>query len=129
MANILIVDDEETDRILERTIVENAGHAAFFANDGETALRVYEENDITVVITDLLMPNIDGLHLIQELRRRYSNALIIAVSGAADELDKAQEYGAIAALKKPVPYDKLLEAVQQALDNVGQHGDTWGDAR
>ena len=68
MANVLIVDDEEMDRLLERTMVEDAGHTPFFANDGEVALKVYEEHDIDVVITDLRMPNVDGLRLIQAAR-------------------------------------------------------------
>ncbi len=100
MANLLIVDDVEMDRLLETRIVEDAGHAPCFAKDGEAALRVYQENDIDVVITDLRMPNVDGLQLIQDLLAHDPRAAIIAVSGAADQLEKAEKCGALAALEK-----------------------------
>ncbi len=126
MANVLIVDDEEMDRLLERRIVEDAGHTPFFANDGEAALKIYKENDIAVVITDLRMPNVDGLQLIRELLALDAGAAIIAVSGAADQLEMAEEYGALSALIKPVERDKLIETVQEALENLPRGDDAWG---
>ena len=128
MANVLIVDDEEMDRLLERRIVEDAGHTPFFANDGEAALEVYKENDIAVVITDLRMPNVDGLQLIRDLLAHDSSAAIIAVSGAADQLEKAEEFGALSALVKPVERDKLIETVQEALKDLPRGDDAWGSA-
>ena len=131
MAKVLIVDDEEMDRLLERRIIEDAGHTPYFANDGEAALEVYKENDIAVVITDLRMPNVDGLRLIRDLLAHDSSAAIIAVSGAADQLEKAEEYGALSALIKPVEPEELVETVQEALENLAKGkdaGDLWGGA-
>ena len=126
MANILIVDDEEMDRLLSRTIVEDAGHTPFFANDGETALRVYGQTDIDIVITDLQMPNVSGLQLIRDLLERDPNAAIIAVSGSAShQLDTAEEYGAVAAFIKPVHPDQLLDALKQALANMAKGENPW----
>ena len=132
MANLLIVDDVEMDRLLETRIVEDAGHAPFFAKDGEDALRVYQENDIDVVITDLRMPNVDGLQLIQDLLAHDPRAAIIAVSGAADQLEKAEKCGAFAALEKPVVPEVLLETVHEILENLNKPlfgGDVWGGGR
>ena len=66
MANILIVDDEETDRVIEKTILEDAGHRVHFARDGQAALDVYADSPADVVVTDLKMPRLNGLRLIQQ---------------------------------------------------------------
>ena len=126
MANILIVDDEEMDRLLGRTFLEDAGHTPFFASDGDSALRVYEANDIDVVVTDLSMPNLDGLQLIQRLLEMDPDAAVIAVSGAEEKLGKAEGLGAQGALLKPVLPEELVTAVQEALDRLD--GDAWGAA-
>jgi CheY-like chemotaxis protein len=70
MANILIVDDTETDRLFEAGVIEDAGHTPFFAGDGEVALTMYKEHDIALVITDLRMPKVDGLSPIRTIRSR-----------------------------------------------------------
>ena len=104
MANILIVDDDEMDRLLERTFLEDAGHTPFFASDGEAALRVYQTNDINPAVK------------------------IIAVSGAAaDQLGEAEAEGALSGLIKPVQPDQLVQAVQEALDGSGG-SDAWGSS-
>ncbi len=117
MANVLIVDDTEMDRFAEGRIVEQAGHTAFFAGDGEAAMRMYKENDIALVITGLRMRKVDGL-------------AIIAVSSLAHHLEKAVEYGAIAGLVKPVEPQDLVEAVEEILGKPPEAGsaahDPWG---
>ncbi len=118
MANVLIVDDDEMDRLLEARVIEDAGHTPFFAADGEAAMTMYKENDIALVITDLRMPKVDGLSLIQGLLAHDPEAAIIAVSSLAQHLDKAEEYGAIAALVKPVEPENLIEAVQEILGKL-----------
>ena len=118
MANVLIVDDDELDRSLEARIIEDAGHTALFAADGEAAITMYKENDIALVITDLRMPKVDGLSLIRGLLAHDPQAAIIAVSSLAQHLDKAEEYGAIAALVKPVEPEHLIETVQEILGKL-----------
>ncbi len=126
MANVLIVDDEEMDRFLGSRIVEDAGHTAFFAGDGEAALEMYKEHDIALVITDLRMPKVDGLRLIQDLLEHDSEAIIIAISGDADQLEKAESYGVHAGLIKPVEPEELIGRVQEALAHLATGGDMWG---
>ncbi len=118
MANILIVDDEEMDRLLGSRIIEEAGHTPFFAGDGEAALQMYKENDIALVITDLRMPKVDGLSLIRGIISYDPSAIIIAVSGLAQHLDAAEEAGAAAGLVKPVTPQDLIQTVEEVLGNL-----------
>ena len=83
MAHILIVDDEEIERLLGRTALEGAGHQLLFAPNGEAALRAYQNNDIDLVITDLTMPGMNGMLLIEQIMAENNHALIIAVSGVS----------------------------------------------
>ncbi len=138
MANILIVDDLETDRLCEAKIIEDAGHTPFFASDGEAAMTMYKENDIAVVITDLRMPKVDGLSLIRGLLAHDPEAAIIAVSSLAQHLEKAEEAGAIVGLVKPVGPEDLIETVQEILDKLPapppegaepEPDDPWGTGR
>ena len=116
MARILIVDDDEADRIVLGTILERAGHETVFAGDGEEALREYSATEIEVVLTDLQMPNVHGLELITMLRGLSSRPAIIAISGTGSaQLDMAQVVGADETLSKPVDPDELLDAVAKAL--------------
>jgi len=118
MANVLIVDDEEMDRFLGSRIVEDAGHTPFFAGDGEVALTMYKEHDIALVITDLRMPKVDGLSLIKAILAVNPDASIIAVSGLAQHLDKAEALGAVAGLVKPVRPEDLIETIQNILGDL-----------
>jgi CheY-like chemotaxis protein len=118
MANILIVDDEEMDRLLESRIIEQAGHTPFFAGDGEAAMQMYLENDIALVITDLRMPKVDGLSLIRRILAHDPEAAIIAVSGLAQHLDAAEASGAAAGLVKPVRPEDLIKTVREVLGEL-----------
>ncbi len=116
VARILIVDDDEADRIVLGTILERAGHETYFAEDGEEALREYGGHAIEVVITDLHMPRVHGLELITVLRDLYPRPAIVAISGTgSDQLDMAQAVGADATLIKPVDPYELLSAVTKAV--------------
>jgi two-component system capsular synthesis sensor histidine kinase RcsC len=128
MARILVVDDEEMDRVLEQAILESAGHELLFASDGATALAICEKEDIELIITDLVMPDFNGLRFIKELRESNHFIPLIAVSGwAVDQLDLAQQYGADMVLTKPVEGDGLLKAVDEALgiEGVPKRMDPW----
>ena len=114
VARILIVDDDEADRIVLGTILERAGHEAFFAEDGEEALGEYGGHAIDIVITNLQMPRVHGLDLITLLRNVSPRPAIIAISGTG-LLDFAKEAGADATLTKPVDRIELLSAVAMAV--------------
>ena len=63
MARILIVDDDEIQRHLLKNYLNEAGHIVFEASNGEQALNLHERNNIDIIITDILMPEKDGLEL------------------------------------------------------------------
>lgn len=114
MARILVVDDEELDRVLIRSILEPEGHHLLFAGDGQAAQKTCRETEVDVVITDLAMPRVNGLRLIRELREDHFDMPIIAVSGwAPDQLDLAEDYGANLTLFKPLDGEKLRAAVRR----------------
>ena len=116
MARILIVDDEESDRLLQRTILERAGHETFLAADGEEALRQYEDGRIDVIVADLQMPRVHGFELIDLLRDVSPPPPIVAVSGTGPyQLEMASALGAKCTLSKPVDADELIAAVAQAI--------------
>ena len=126
MARILIVDDEESDRLFERAILEDRGHSLFFASDGAAALEAYRNHRIEIVITDLHMPRLNGLQLIRELKENDPYCMIIAVSGvAAGQLGRAQDLGAAKTIKKPVMPSELLAAIREVLD-PDDTADPWG---
>lgn len=116
MARILIVDDEELDRVLLKAVLGHGGHELLFAGDGRTAINIYQLNDVDVVVTDIAMPDLNGLRLIQELREDDKEIPIIAISGvSAEQLDLAQDYGANFVLYKPVDPRKLVAMVNHVL--------------
>ena len=116
MARILIVDDEESDRVLVRTILERHGHETYSAVNGEEALREYVGKGIEIVITDLQMPEMHGFELITVLRDFSPQPSIIAVSGTGpDQLQMASALGAKFTLRKPLDPEKLIAAVEQVL--------------
>ena len=117
MAHILIVDEDETDRLLGRATLEDAGHELLFAPDGEAALRAFENNEIDLVVTDLSLPGMNGMQLIEQILAEDKGCLIIAVSGVGpEELELAETRGANRTMQKPYGADELLEAVTQTLD-------------
>jgi two-component system chemotaxis response regulator CheY len=117
VARILIVDWEEEERVYLWSVLEDAGHSLFFAGDGKTALEICKERDVDLVITELYLPELNGLRLIKKLREWDADRLIVAISDiSADQLDLAEDYGACHVLYKPVDPPTLLAGVDKALE-------------
>lgn len=116
MARILIVDDEEGDRLIADAILSRAGHETFFAHDGEEALRAYALEGIDVVLTDLQMPEVHGFELISVLRDFESPPALVVMSGTGQfQLHMAEALGAKYTLQKPLDPELLIDAVERAL--------------
>ena len=120
MARILVIDDEPLVRQMLEVRLTRAGHEVVTAPDGEEAIAVHNSQAAELVITDIFMPEKDGLETIQELRRETPELKIIAVSGGSrignmDFLKMAAKFGASAALYKPLDYDELLQAIETCL--------------
>ena len=119
MSRILVLDDDaELLSTLEQVLVE-AGHEVSCALDGLRGERLLRDEVFDLVITDIFMPNKDGLELIMNLNRGSSNIGILAISGdaqlSATCLDLAERTGAHQTLSKPFSAHQLLEAVESAL--------------
>lgn len=120
MATILVIDDEEAIRIVIKRLLERAGHRVLVAEDGKVGLQAFREHQVDLVLTDILMPETDGIELIMKLRNEKPDVRIIAMSGGGrtgtmDFLDLATSYGATYTLRKPIAYEQLLDAVKKTL--------------
>ena len=114
MAQILIAEDNDADRLLLGAALEEAGHDLHFAEDGEEALTIYAKNPIDVVVTDIMMARKDGVELIMALRKLNPDVAIIAVSGKGRTgLGFAELAGAQKIMAKPVDRDELIRAVRE----------------
>ena len=120
MASILIIDDEEIIRALLRSVLEGAGYEVTEAANGRIGLELYRQNPRDLVITDILMPELNGLDMLLELTREFLRAKVIAISGAGEEknvLDVAKLLGARQTFQKPCSVSKLLGAVRYELEH------------
>ena len=118
--HILIADDEPLVRAYVRTVLEKAGDEVTEAENGKDAVRQVGGGNVRLVITDLVMPDQEGLETIQILRRQAPDVAIVAISGAfhPEYLDAARKLGAVVALPKPLTAKELLQAVSQALETT-----------
>jgi CheY-like chemotaxis protein len=116
VALILVVDDDPLDRMIVESLLELDSHETVYAEDGMAALEEFRKRRFDLVVTDLVMPKVNGLRLIQDLRKLDRQVRIIAITGAnPGSLFLAEQYGAITSLTKPVDRDSFLEAVTKAL--------------
>lgn len=120
MTTILVIEDDSEYRTMLRDMLELAGYRVIEADDGDIGMRLFREKKPDLTITDLIMPNKEGIELIMELRSEFPDAKIIAISGGgrADPdifLEVAKNLGAQCALRKPFEREKLLEAVEKCL--------------
>jgi two-component system OmpR family response regulator len=115
---ILIADDDAEIRDILRCTLESAGYVTAGAADGDEVLTALRELQFDLLITDLQMPECDGLELLDALRYRQSAPKVIAMSGAWDGacLPAASKLGALAAIHKPWRKQELLNLVRAVLD-------------
>jgi len=121
MKRILIVEDEAGLRGLMCQALERCGYGVQGAGDGRAALALFQQQPADLVITDILMPEVEGLETIVSLRKQRPNLKIIAISGGGyyaghDYLPVAQALGAARTLSKPFTCEELEAAVRSLLD-------------
>lgn len=117
---ILVVDDDAQLRDLMRRMLELGGFEAVEAGDGDEALKRLRQQPVSLVITDILMPNREGLETIIELRRLQPEVPIIAMSGggADNYLLTASKLGAVRTLAKPFSRHELIAMVNEVLGST-----------
>ena len=128
MAQILVIDDNEGVRLTMKFILESAGHAAIIVDGGRTALEKLGTHKIDLIITDMLMSEMDGVELMMRIRERCDKLPILAVSGGGNKinmeeaLDVAQTL-ADRVLRKPFTKEEVLDVVTTLLKKTRKNGE------
>src|SRR5688572_1847347 len=119
--SILVADDEDSIRSLLEHFLNNAGHRVVIVGNARQACEAMAKQTFDLVITDVLMPEGDGLDLITELKKVQPKARILAISGGgrylegSDYLKLAKGLGAHSALMKPFTWQQLQDAINIVL--------------
>src|SRR6478609_2027206 len=116
---ILVVDDSESIRELVGLTLESSGYQVSKGVDGQDAMKFLDGSEIDLVITDLNMPNVDGIQFIKEIRKTTGYAtipiLMLTTESQAAKKDEAKAAGATGWIVKPFVQDKLLQVVKKVV--------------
>ncbi len=114
---ILVVDDDDDVRLVLRRMLEGAGYEVIEAPNGRAAMVECRNQPVDLMITDIFMPDQEGMETINQVRREYPQLKVIAISGQASTvyLKMAKLLGAQATLEKPLRMEKVLETVKEVL--------------
>ena len=120
MASILAVDDSPSMRQMVSHTLESAGYEVVMANDGVEALKIAADTSVNLVLTDINMPNMDGITLVKELRKldayRYKPILVLTTESSTEKKMQGKEAGATGWLVKPFDPAQLLNTLRRVLD-------------
>jgi CheY-like chemotaxis protein len=126
MAQILIIDDDEAMRYLLREMLEPEGYTVYEAANGAEGMRLFRQERPEFVITDVFMPEQDGLETIRMLKREFPTVKIVAMSGGGASgtlsyLEVTRTFGADRILRKPFLKGSLLATLQE----LGEESDLF----
>lgn len=114
---ILVVDDDASVREVIRAMLESVGFQVQLATNGREAMSRLEEGAYDLILTDLVMPEQEGIATIKEIRQKYPDLKVIAMSGAfgGDYLRIAGFLGANGTLAKPLKLESILKVIDEVL--------------
>ena len=116
---ILIVDDSASIRELVKMTLEQSGYQVLVGVDGQDALKFLDGRSINLILTDLHMPNLDGISFIKEVRKRenykFIPVLFLTTESQVNKKQEAKAAGATGWLVKPFVQEKLLAAVRKVM--------------
>ena len=120
MARILVIDDEDLVRFTVEQILMSAGHVVATAENGAAGVRRQREIRFDLVITDIMMPEQDGIETIRALKAEFPDLPIIAISGGGrmgnlNYLEMARTFGVSSTIPKPFTPDEIITRVNSAL--------------
>jgi DNA-binding NtrC family response regulator len=120
MPTLLIIEDDHHILLMIKRMLEPLGYEIKLASDGNEGLEMFHKFEVDLVITDIIMPEKEGLEIIREMRRERPNLQIIAMSGggkisADNYLETAKIFGAAKILEKPFSRTQMVSAVQHLL--------------
>lgn len=118
MARILIIDDNVFMRSVLIDKLEAGGHDVIWASDGDVGIKLYKERHPDLIVTDIFMPEKNGLEVISEAKLLYPEAKIIAISGGSiiknsNCLQVAKDLGVAHCFEKPIDWEAFLAAVKK----------------
>ena len=121
MTKVLVIDDDAVVRLSIVHILEDGGYEVLAAENGLRGMAAFRSEHPDLVITDIIMPDQEGIQTINEIRSVKPDAKIIAISGSGrfgnvDFLKIAQDLGAVDAIAKPFDPDDLLRRVRRCLN-------------
>jgi two-component system, chemotaxis family, chemotaxis protein CheY len=133
MAKILIIEDDAIVRLTIMKLLEEAGHLVLWAVNGLQGMAVFRGWQPDLVITDIIMPDQEGIQTITDMRAAKPDAKIIAISGGGrigntDFLQIARQLGAMDVVAKPFDPDFLLAVVENCLSGRARRDDPEGQA-
>ncbi len=120
MTHILAVDDSPSIRQMVSYTLESAGYDVVMANDGDEALELAKKHNVNLVLTDVNMPNMDGITLVKHLRQlenyRHKPILILTTESSAEKKMQGKKAGATGWIVKPFDPEQLLATIRKVLD-------------
>ncbi len=118
--SILFAEDEEMIRRPMLALIKRICPNTIPAVDGEEAWNLYQERPFTVVITDLMMPNMNGAQLVQHIRKENPNQIIVVITAykECEVLKEAQEYGIDFLLSKPLFLSEFIEIMKEIVTKI-----------
>jgi len=120
MSAILVIDDEQIVRMLVAEILEDAGHEVTSASSAEEALALLQTGEFDLVVSDVVMPGLSGIELLEAVRELRASLPVVLVTGAGtyETLSQALTRGAAGLVTKPFSHDELTDAVAHALERA-----------
>jgi len=125
MSRILVIDDEDVIRLLVVEILEAVGHTVTSAENAERALQLLDDAEFDLIVSDVVMPGLSGLELLELVRARRASLPVVLVTGAGtyDTLSQALTRGAAGLVTKPFAHTELQSAVEHALERAARSRD------
>lgn len=120
MRKILIIDDEPYILLMLKKMLEKAGYEVDLASNGQQGMQIFEKDKVDLVITDIIMPDKEGLEIILEMKKQRPDLKIIAISGGGrispeSYLECAAHFGATKVFQKPFKQKELVSAVNELI--------------
>jgi CheY-like chemotaxis protein len=121
MSRILIIEDDSEVREYLESVLSRAGYEVLSAANGKEGVELFREKPVDLVVTDIIMPEKDGIETIMDLRRANPQLKVIAISGGGraepeNYLHSAKLLGASRTMKKPFTNQEMLSAIDELLD-------------
>ena len=122
VAHILIIDDDNSLRLILRTFLKKAGYQIIEASNGKKGVQLFRQQPVELVITDISMPVQDGYETIIQLKQEFPTVKIFAISGSSEALHEknflpaTNGFGVMYSFVKPISLKELLTAIQEVLE-------------